>query len=427
MCDTVVALANATSQGCVIFGKNSDREPNEAQVVEYHPRLRRGGRVKCTYITIPDVDETRSVLISRPYWMWGAEMGVNENGVAIGNEAVFTNVAHERDGLIGMDLLRLGLERSRDADEGLRVITNLLEEYGQGGNCSNTQDFRYDNSFIIADPEKAWVLESAGRSWVAEKVEDIRTISNALSIHNDWDVSSKDMSRLGPRAGFDFARRYTSGLYTSFTKGKERQRFTQDTLEERRGKVDLALVKRVLRSHSHEAYSPSGGSTSDICMHAGGLLRPSQSVSSYVGVLHKDLPVHWFTCSSAPCLSLYKPFFIVEGLEKLNTSAGSRFDEASFWWSRERFHRRMLSNYDAQITTEITRIERDMEPEVDSVRDTVVRGRESHDKLLSLTAGSFGLDLEFVSKTGYASTRPLPMLYRRYWRRQNALAGIRLE
>ena len=42
MCDTIVALGNSTSDGSVIFGKNSDREPNEAHEVivipsENHP------------------------------------------------------------------------------------------------------------------------------------------------------------------------------------------------------------------------------------------------------------------------------------------------------------------------------------------------------------------------------------------------------
>ena len=32
MCDTVVATAEATADGVTIFGKNSDREPNEAFV-----------------------------------------------------------------------------------------------------------------------------------------------------------------------------------------------------------------------------------------------------------------------------------------------------------------------------------------------------------------------------------------------------------
>ena len=49
----------------------------------------------------------------------------------------------------GMDLLRLGLERARTALEGVEVITRLLEEHGQGGQCSDlVQDFSYHNSFL---------------------------------------------------------------------------------------------------------------------------------------------------------------------------------------------------------------------------------------------------------------------------------------
>ena len=117
MCDTLVALGPATADRRTIFGKNSDREPDEAQNLVFVPRAQwpAGASVKCTYITIPQAAETAAALLSQPFWMWGAEMGVNEHGVAIGNETIFTKHKPGDGGLTGMDLLRLGLERSRTA------------------------------------------------------------------------------------------------------------------------------------------------------------------------------------------------------------------------------------------------------------------------------------------------------------------------
>lgn len=52
MCDTFVALPSVTVDGSVIFGKNSNREPNEAQALEYHPARchSAAGKVQCTYL-----------------------------------------------------------------------------------------------------------------------------------------------------------------------------------------------------------------------------------------------------------------------------------------------------------------------------------------------------------------------------------------
>lgn len=63
------------------------------------------------------------------------------------------------------------MERSSSAIEALENITKLLEKYGQGGPCSNTDPgLAYHNSFLIADPTTAWVLETCGKHWVAEQV-----------------------------------------------------------------------------------------------------------------------------------------------------------------------------------------------------------------------------------------------------------------
>ncbi len=148
MCDTAVVVED----GRVLFAKNSDRDPNEAQILEWHPRSLHpdGSTVHCTWLDVPQARETHSVLISRTFWMWGAEMGANEHGVVIGNEAVFTNVPVQEKGLIGMDLLRLALERAETAEQAVEVVTQLLETVGQGGGCGHEdRSFTYHNSISM--------------------------------------------------------------------------------------------------------------------------------------------------------------------------------------------------------------------------------------------------------------------------------------
>lgn len=190
MCDTFVALPDATVNSDVIFGKNSDRPQSEIQDVVIIPAQKYGlnEQIKCTYITIEQAKETFAVILSQPRWIWGAEMGANECGVVIGNEAVWTVEPYKSTGLLGMDLLRLALERGETALSALNVITALLEQYGQGGNCAEYFSMNYHNSFILADKGEAWVLETAGSYWVAERVQQgTRSISNNLSIRNKGD------------------------------------------------------------------------------------------------------------------------------------------------------------------------------------------------------------------------------------------------
>ena len=65
-----------------------------------------------------------------------------------------------------MDMVRLGLERSKTAKEAVQLLISLLETYGQGGNCGFDHDFFYDNAFLIMDRENLFVLETAGKQWV---------------------------------------------------------------------------------------------------------------------------------------------------------------------------------------------------------------------------------------------------------------------
>ncbi|RLE70917.1 MAG: peptidase U34 [Thermoprotei archaeon] len=440
MCDTLVVLGNASKDGAVIFAKNSDREPNEAQVLEFYPRMEHDeDTVKCTYIEVPQVKETYTILISRPFWMWGAEIGVNEYGVAIGNEAVFTKEPYAKKGLTGMDMLRLALERSKTAREALDIILKLLEKYGQGGNCGYTGKLYYHNSFIIADPKEAWVLETAGEYWAAQKVRNVRSISNALSIEKEWDMAHPRLVEHAVEKGwckddedFSFAKCYTSWLYTYISKGRERQRYTQKMLEEKIGKIDLEYVKEIMRSHHTDPdYYPPKGSMRDICMHAGGLTRPSQTAASYIGQLYPDFQIHWFTATSSPCISLYKPVFIVSGLPDLGPKPTGEYNPKVFWWIHEKLHRKILvtyRRYAPKIRSEIEDVERKLEKRVQDLRGSYLEGRIGKADLLKITEEAFQearkIDEKWLARVETRVTWNIP--FRMYWSKVNKQAKLKL-
>jgi hypothetical protein len=127
---------------------------------------------------------------------------------------VFTKSRKGPDALTGMDLLRLALERADTAKAALNTIIELLQQYGQGGNCGYTKDFRYDNSFLIADPGTAFVLETAGKNYAAYEVKDRAAISNRLFIRTEHTM------RAGLSEGEDFAAKFSDPLYSFFSQAK---------------------------------------------------------------------------------------------------------------------------------------------------------------------------------------------------------------
>jgi len=366
MCDSLVALKNATADGVTILAKNSDRKPNEGQQLEFvpaadHPAI---GGLQCTYIQIPQVRHTHAMLLSRPYWMWGAEIGINEHSVAIGNEAVFSKVPVEKTGrLLGMDLLRLGLERASSAHQALTVMIELLEEFGQGGNSVATGSLYYHNSFMIADPDEAWLLETVGGRYAARQVKDIHTISNCLSIQRDPDQASPDLAQYAVQKGwarsvsdFEFARDYSDFIYTTFARGRQRCALTAQTLRARLGRITVQDMMNTLRGHVPNGaggWGPQYGLfTEDICMHAGfGPIRDSQSTSSMVFHLDSKHPTVFFTGTSAPCTSIFKPAWLDASLPDSGPVPAGTYDARSLFWQHERLHRATIRDYEPRIAT----------------------------------------------------------------------------
>src|SRR5947209_1964903 len=167
-CDTMAALATVTTKGQTLFAKNSDRPANECQPLVQEERRSHGpGAVAaCQFVPVPQVAETFRHVGSRPHWCWGYEHGFNEYQVVIGNEALPSPIEFSEPKLIGMELLRLGLERGRSAAEAVEVITDLVTRFGQGRFANDAGVGTYDNGFLVADPREAYVLETAGHEWV---------------------------------------------------------------------------------------------------------------------------------------------------------------------------------------------------------------------------------------------------------------------
>jgi len=438
MCDTFVAMKDSTADGSMIFGKNSDREPNEAQSLEFHPLAEHGpGKtLRCTYLEIPQARRTRAVLLSRPFWMWGAEMGANDRGVVIGNEAVWTKMPLTKEKrLTGMDLVRLGLERGETAAGAMQIIVAMLSDYGQGGPCGcEGRKFFYHNSFLIADPHEAWVLETAGALWAAVKVKSFYSISNGLTIGETFDASHPDLIDNARANGwlkkgddFDFAKCYADRFYTYFSAcGRRRGRSTA-LLDAAAGRVGTAEAIAILRDHGEVDYRPDGHLLIDrLCAHsaAGPARHAAQSCGSLVSHLIPGRQTHWATGTSAPCTGIFKPIrFDGDVLPEIGPAPGRLYDADTLWWRHEVLHRSILKDFRAGlgiIREERDVLERDFLAKADRCQDgagydlacdAFSRARVAEEQWIERAAG-----LRQAKTTGW--------FYQRYWRRQNRKAKI---
>ena len=374
MCDTFVALSNSTKDNSVIFGKNSDRPQNEVQLITHVPRRRhsKGEELHCTYISVPQVSETFEVLLSQPWWIWGAEMGVNEHGVAIGNEAVYSHEPLRNIGLLGMDILRLGLERGKTAKNAITIMTELLEKYHQGGGCAyNDPSWLYHNSFIITDPKEAYVLETADDWWIVEKINNVRSISNSISIRGKGDIRRngiiqhavvKDYCRDDEEFDFaiNFSGRPISDTPSQFSRGGK----SALLLNNNKGIITPELMMEFLREHD----------TAGICMHGG-----FESTGSQVSHLRKNntRSIHWFTGSTLPCSSIYKPYiFPVDGQNVLESGPYSEINPEWFWIKHSKFTRLSMKAKIKEYKDKIKETEQEL---IGKVNDVAVQENKLSD------------------------------------------------
>ena len=147
---------------------------------------------------------------------------INEHQVTIG-ETTFGGRSElvDKTGIIDYgNLIYLALQRSRTAKEAIKVMTDLVKEYGykSGG-----------ESFSIADPNEAWIMEMIGKGpgvkgavWVAVRIPDdcIAAHANQSRIHK-FNMNDKENCLYSPDV-ISFAREkgYFNGKNSDFSFSK---------------------------------------------------------------------------------------------------------------------------------------------------------------------------------------------------------------
>jgi len=350
MCDTLCG----PGVGGMVFAKNSDRPVGEVQLaVPFGRRPTAGCILRTQYLSIGDTG-AHAALLSCPTWLWGAEHGVNEFGVAIGNERVATvhDTAQARPRLIGMDMVRLGLERARSAEEALDILIDLLTTHGQGGIADAARQEAYDSSFLIADPRQAFVLDTSGTDFAAAPFPRGTAISNRLSVGSDWTRGSPDLE-----PGDDFGRfRDPDAPSDSAELRLAASRLFLDGQRATAGGLTPAATAAHLRDHGNGPWGAPGaagpaqppppaggtgpGSGVSVCMHPG----RSVTAASLIAVLPPDLdagaPLRAYVALGSPCVSIYVPAFV-------RTATGPppfvprELSNEPMWWAADALRQRV--------------------------------------------------------------------------------------
>lgn len=214
-CTNLIVTKGASNDGSVMITYAADSHTRYG-AIEFYPAAdhRPGDRCELYHYengklmgTIPEAAHTYSVV-----------QFMNEHQVAIG-ETTFGGLdsLHSQPGAI-LDygsLMRTGLQRSKTAREMIRVMTELVAQYGyaSGG-----------ESFSISDPSEAWIMEMIGKGryekgavWVARLIPDgyvsghanqARITTFPFQKENNWDdlsqtvYHSHDVISFAKRHGF---------------------------------------------------------------------------------------------------------------------------------------------------------------------------------------------------------------------------------
>ncbi|MCB6611106.1 C69 family dipeptidase [[Clostridium] symbiosum] len=434
MCDTISVSGSLCRGGKPIFGKASDRAVNEPQPFIFVPAAGHvaGETVKCTYIEVEQVSHTNAMILAKPSWIWGAEIGVNEHGVCMGNESVFSKEMNVKEkALLGMDIVRLTLERAHTAESAVRILGELMERYGQGGNASFDTVFHYDNAYLIMDEKETWHVETAGKHyWAAKRVSGAYSISNYLSICTPDLIHSGVIENAVEKGypidePFDFAKAYVDWSSPINRSGMLRRCCSFQMANKHGNHFQVEHMMETLRAHySEDAWTDGDGC---VCMHAKNPVQPEdvtcQTCCAMIAECCGRDTVMWGTGMGVTCIAPFQPFWFDAFSKKQVFPYEDMEKGVDEWIRREGINRAIL---DGRIPAEEYReelygMEKKWLARVNGVKADQASRQALCDEIADEAESFIGKWLERAEKTA-----PAPMgteEFQAYWKKKNAELG----
>ncbi|MEM3587324.1 MAG: C69 family dipeptidase [Candidatus Jordarchaeaceae archaeon] len=365
-CTAVLVGKNASATGHPIFCHIEDNGINDAVLLVYFPRNENSIRQSkvlsaeipqstATFaywaiLLAPGTPMSKEAMKEAPYSPW-VLCGMNEYGVSIGAHGVFSkNPIRSKDekGLSFFDVNRLVLERSKNAKEAVNLIGRLVEEYGQIGMGTN-------NAYCIGGPDSCWIVEVAGRIWVAKSCpsDGIIAYANQYIIESEWDLASSQMVEYAIKQKwydptmerFNFRVAYGKDLDTPYNSLREHR--IKSLLEPKIGSITIQDVIRVTRDHfedtEYACYSTIDKLSSSLPYQYDPHKSPYRTIciprtqASIVCSLRSNMPPEignlMWVCLSSPCTSVYLPIYAGScEVPKEYTYGRGRYSPNSAWW-----------------------------------------------------------------------------------------------
>lgn len=218
-CTNLIVGKNASTDGSTIVSYSADSYGLFGELYHYPA----GIHPKGTLIDIHEWDTGKYLgRIEQAHQTYNVIGNMNEFQLTIG-ETTFGGRPELVDttGIIDYgSLIYLALQRSRNAREAIKVMTELVQEYGY---------YSSGESFTIADPNEIWIMEMIGKGpgvrgavWVAVRVPDdcISAHANHSRIHQ-FDLDDKENCMYSSDV-ISFAREkgYFSGVNKDFSFSK---------------------------------------------------------------------------------------------------------------------------------------------------------------------------------------------------------------